>query len=259
MTDAALLTIDDGVATVTLNRDDSRNALSVELLAALHERFDELEVAVKSGEVRAAVVTGAGRAFCAGMNLKEVVIDLSLGGCGDVELPGRLLGSLARLTLRVRALPVVVVAKVGGAAIGGGAGLACVADVCVSHADAKIGFPEVGLGLCPGVIAPWVIKKMGPGPARRAMLMGGVMSGADAAAVGIVDVLADDRASLDSALGGVVRTLTSGGVGGLAATKALANELDGSDDEAAVMRGAAVSANVLMSGEAQQRLAARLS
>ena len=87
----------------------------------------------------------------------------------------------------------MTVAKVNGAAIGGGCGLACVCDLAVTHADARLGFPEVDLGLCPAVVAPWVVKKIGQGPARAMLLRGGVMTGEEAYSRGLVDVLADDR------------------------------------------------------------------
>ena len=160
------LDVDGAVARLTLNRGEQRNAFSIELLGALHERLDDLErmlgvggdglearptEARPTGEgesggegLRVLVVTGADPCFAAGMDLKQVIIEHS-----GPELPGRLLHELGRLTLRLRALPLVTVARVNGAAIGGGCGLACACDIAVSHADAKIGYPEVDLGLCP--------------------------------------------------------------------------------------------------------------
>src|SRR5690606_31496134 len=123
-------------ATLTLNRPDARNALSVAMLSAALERVGELE---RMGDAAptALTVTGAGKAFCAGMDLKEIV--------GDDAPAHELLSSLAELCQRIRALPMVTVAKVNGAAIGGGCGLACVCDLAITHADAKMGFPEVDL------------------------------------------------------------------------------------------------------------------
>ncbi len=255
MTDLATLTTDGPTATLALNRPDARNACSIELLDAAHARLDDLGDA--SG-VRVLTITGTGRAFCAGMDLKQVIIDESMGGSGDPGLPRRLLGSLGRFTLRLRALPCVTLAKVNGAAIGGGCGLACCCDIAVSHADAKLGFPEVDLGLCPAVVAPWVVRKLGAGRARRVLLMGGVMSGAEALGAGIVDQLAPDRDALDTLAHDVATRLAKGGPHALAATKRLLNELDGSLDADLIERGADLSASVLARADAQEILAARL-
>ncbi|MEM7622492.1 MAG: enoyl-CoA hydratase/isomerase family protein [Planctomycetota bacterium] len=255
MTELATLSIDGPTARLTLNRAEQRNAMSVGLLDALHARMDELE---RETGVVVTVISGAGKAFCAGMDLKEIVVDKSAGGSGDATLPRQLLESLGRLTLRVRSLPSVTVASVNGAAVGGGCGLACVCDLAVTHADAKLGFPEVDLGLCPAVVAPWLVRKIGAGKARAVLLRGGVMSGVDAHRVGFVDHLADDRAHLDEVVDALVERLEQGGQSALAATKGLLNELDGSGDHDVIMRGAKLSSDVVLSDGAQAVLAVRL-
>jgi len=252
MTDLAPLTFDGPIATLTLNRPEARNAMSIDLLGALHARMDTLEADTNGAHVL--VVTGAGKSFSAGMDLKEVLIELS----GDASLGKRLLTGLAEFTLRLRALPMVTVASVNGAAVGGGCGLTCVCDLTLSHADAKLGFPEVDLGLCPAVIAPWVVRKLGPSRARHAMLMGGVMSGVQAHAIGLVDEIAPDRGGLDDLTRATAERLATGGPKALAATKGLLNRLDGSLEREAVLRGAELSASVLATPEAQASLKARM-
>ena len=250
MSDAVLLDVKGKIATLTINRPDARNAMSVEILGAMHGAVDSLGGSGAS----VLVITGAGKAFCAGMDLKAVLIELS----GDASMGARLLRSLAELTLKIRALPLVTVASVNGAAVGGGCGLTCVCDVTVSHADAKLGFPEVDLGLCPAVIAPWVVRKLGGGVARAAMLRGGVMSGRAAQVIGLVDHLAEDRDGLDALTMEVAERLASGGPKALSTTKSLLNVLDGSDDGSLVLKGAELSAQVLATPEAQAALAARM-
>jgi len=247
---AVLLKIEERVATLTINRPDARNAMSVEILDAMHDAVDEIKDSASS----VLVITGAGRALCAGMDLKAVLIELS----GDAGMGERLLTRLAELTLKIRGLPQVTVASVNGAAVGGGCGLTCVCDVTISHSDAKLGFPEVDLGICPAVIAPWVVKKLGPGVARRTMLMGGIMSGEQAYEIGLVDQLAPNRDALESLTNNVAQRLASGGPKALSATKRLLNELDGSFDETLVLKGAKLSASVLATPEAQAALAARM-
>ncbi|MEZ6163011.1 MAG: enoyl-CoA hydratase/isomerase family protein [Phycisphaerales bacterium] len=250
MSDAVLLDINDKIATLTINRPDARNAMSVEILEAMHKAVDSLA----DTQTSVLVITGAGRAFCAGMDLKAVLIELS----GDPAMGERLLTSLAELTLKIRKLDQVTLASVNGAAIGGGCGLTCVCDVTVTHADAKLGFPEVDLGICPAVIAPWVVKKLGAGVARKAMLMGGVMSGQQAFDIGLVDQLAPDRDGLETLTHEIADRLASGGPKALSATKSLLNKLDGSLEESLVMQGAQLSASVLATPEAQSALAARM-
>lgn len=243
----ATLDIAGNVATLSLKRPDARNALSLDLLAALHDRVDEL--AARS-DVSVAVVTGTGKAFCAGMDLKAVL--------GNHELALKLLTSLADLTVKLRSLPQVLVARVNGAAIGGGCGLTTVCDFAVTHADSKMGFPEVDMGVCPAVVAPWLVKRLGPGKARAVLLRGGLMSGAEAHAIGMVTAVVPTAAELDAATNDLVKSLSAGGPNALRATKSLLNEIDGSLDAAIVRKGATLSAQVLSTPDAQARLRAKM-
>jgi len=245
MGDVCVLSRDGESATLRLNRPDSRNALSIELIAGLREKVGELH----ADPPKALVITGEGGSFCAGMDLKQVLS----GG----DTPRELLASLAELTIEIRALASVVIASVNGAAIGGGCGLACVCDLAITHRDAKLGFPEVDLGLCPAVVAPWVVRKIGAGRARRVMLLGGVMRGDAAHEVGICDRVVETREDLAGATGAIVESLCTGGAMALAKTKGLCNELDGSTDPSMVREGARVSAFVLSQPEAQAILRAK--
>ncbi len=248
----ALLDIQGPVATLTLNRPDAHNALSIAMLADAHACMDELEAIAERPESPTVLVfTGAGRSFCAGMDLKEVIIE------SDPTLPQQLLESLARLTFRIRNLPFVVVGRVNGAAIGGGCGLVTVCDLAITHEDAKLGFPEVDLGLCPAVVAPWLVRKVGPGRARKVLLSGGLLSGAQALELGIVTATVETRDQLDEAVERLVEAEAAGGRAALRATKELLNTLDGSDDLDILLQGAKLSAAVLATEDAQNRLKAR--
>jgi isohexenylglutaconyl-CoA hydratase len=243
----ATLEVADGIATITLRRPEARNALSLELLGALHDRCDEL---ASRSDAHVALLRGEGKAFCAGMDLKAVL--------HDPAAPRRLLRSIAELTLKVRALPMVTVAMAHGAAIGGGCGLACVCDVVLTHAESKMGYPEVDLGVCPAVVAPWLVRKIGAGRARRVLLMGGVMSGGEAFALGMADLLARDEAELASMTSATVSRLARGGPEALRTTKALLNRLDGSELAGHVRQGAELSADVIAAPQTQQRLREKL-
>ncbi len=243
----ATLTVEGGVGTLVLNRADARNALSIDMLKEMHARLDDL---AKRDDVRVLVVTGAGKSFCAGMDLKQVL--------SDPAKPKELLGSLGEFTIRLRALSMPTVARVNGAAIGGGCGLVCVCDFAVTHADSKMGFPEVDLSVCPAVVAPWLVRRVGPGVARRILLGGGLMSGAEAHAAGLTTHLVASLDGLDASVKALVDKLLSGGPHALAATKKLLNELDGSNDGASVRRGAEISAAVIATKETQDVLRAKL-
>ncbi len=246
MPNLATLTFEGPIATLTLRRPDARNALSIDLLESL---LAYLEVLAPRTDLRILVVEGEGKAFCAGMDLKAVM--------NDPAAPPRLLHLLADVTLRLRALPQVSLAHVQGAAIGGGCGLACVCDLLATHADSVMGYPEVDLGVCPAVVAPWLVRKVGAGRARRILLAGGTMPGTQAHALGMADFLAPTRDDLATLVRDTAARLAKGGGEALRATKSLLNDLDGSPDADLIYRAADLSARVVALPETQASLRAR--
>ena len=246
----ATLTVADHLATFTLRRPEARNALSPQMLGDMHACVEELAALAQTGAARACVLTGEGKAFCAGMDLRAVL--------DDPDAPPRLLHALAEFTIKLRAVPIPTVARVHGAAIGGGCGLACVCDFGVTHPEAKLGYPEVDLGVCPAVVAPWLIRKIGAGPARRVLLEGGTMSGERAATLGLVTRCVP-QADLDGAVKELTDRLLAAGPHAMRATKRWLNTLDGSDDAASVRRGAMISAEVVGSPETRSALKAKFA
>lgn len=244
MAELALLTVANRIARLTLNRAEKRNALSIELLEALHARVDELAA---RNDVSVCILTGDGPTFCAGMDLKAVM--------SDPAAARKLLSLLAELTLRIRALPLTVIARVNGAAVGGGCGLVAVADVAYTHPDAKLGYPEVDLGVCPAVVAPWLVRAVGAGTARRILLQGGTMSGQRAFELGLV-AHCMPKEELDQAVEDAAARLAAAGPNALRATKSLLNELDGAVLASSVRKGAELSASVIGGEEAQRMLKA---
>jgi len=241
----AQLGVDGRVARLTLNRPDSRNALSLPLLEGLHLRVDEI---AGRKDVSVLVIGGAGKAFCAGMDLKSVLNEP--GGAG------RLLGSIAELTIKLRRLHCVVLGRVQGAAIGGGCGLACVCDLTTTHPEAKMGYPEVDLGVCPAVVAPWLVEKIGAGRARQVLLLGGTFDGTRAHELGLATHLFE-RAALEDETEALIDRLASAAPGALRATRTWMSEMAGSGIEEAARRGAELSAEVVQGEEAQTALRAR--
>ena len=231
-----------GITTMTLNRPSKRNALSLELIEAMHEKLDEVE---RDDAMRVFILAGEGRSFCAGMDLKGVIDD-------PVKMK-EMLRRLSEATKRIRCLPVPTIATVQGAAVGGGCGLMVVCDFAFTHPEAKVGYPEVDLGVCPAVVAPWLIKKLGAGKARAMLLAGGTMSGEQGFQAGLATHLCEQDALLDS-VEAFAKNLARGGKDAMATTKKWLNELDGSLDDDVLQRAADLSAEIIAGEEAQTRL-----
>jgi methylglutaconyl-CoA hydratase len=238
------LHIDGSIAAVTLNRPEARNALSLELIQALDESIAKVEA---DSSLRVMILAGEGRSFCAGMDLKGVL--------DDAKKMGEMLHTLSRVMRRIRRLPIPTIARVHGAAVGGGCGLMVVPDFAFTHPEAKVGYPEVDLGVCPAVVAPWLVKKIGPGRARAMLLAGGTISGRDGFEAGLATHLVE-RDQLESAVNDFAGRLTSGGPHAMAVTKRWLNELDGSYEEGVFDKAAVLSADVIAGEEAQTRLRA---
>lgn len=242
----ALTTVVDGVATLTLNRGDKANALNGKLITALGAAIDAIAArCAPAGDVRVVVLAGAGKAFCAGMDLRGVI--------DDPVAMGDMLRGLSRASRALRRLSVPTIARVQGAAVGGGCGFMAVTDFAVTHPEAKVGYPEVDLGICPAVVAPWLIKKIGAGRARAMLLAGGTLSGQQGFDAGLAThICAADQ--LDATVADLARRLSTGGPNALAVTKRWLNELDGSNEDAVLDRAADLSAQVIAGAEAQERL-----
>ena len=247
MEDLVQLSVAQGCATITLRRPDARNALNFDLIQALANAITRVakHIQEKPNEIRVVVLAGEGKSFCAGMDLKAVMHD-------PVQM-GRMLRQLSMTLLALRQLQVPTIARVQGAAIGGGCGLVVVCDFAVTHPEAKLGYPEVDLGVCPAVVAPWLIKKIGAGPARAMLLCGGTMKGDEGFSRGLVTHCAP-LDQLDSTMATLVTRLLSGGPNALACTKKMLNELDGSNDERIAIEAAELSAKVIAGEEAQAHL-----
>ncbi|MBM4111981.1 MAG: enoyl-CoA hydratase/isomerase family protein [Phycisphaerae bacterium] len=247
MSELVQLSRERGVARILLDRPESRNALSLPMIRRLSEVVAEVDALARSerDSPRVAVLAGAGKVFCAGMDLKQVAAD-------PVQM-GEMLRELSRTLRALRRLPIPTISLAHGAAIGGGCGLAIVCDFCFTHAEAKLGYPEVDLGICPAVVAPWLVQRIGAGPARALLLAGGVLTGAEAHRAGLVTHLAP-QAELERAGDEWADRLAKGGPRSLAATKRWLNELDGSNDDEIAERAASISAAIIAGPEAQERL-----
>jgi methylglutaconyl-CoA hydratase len=230
------------IVTLTLNRAGKRNALSAKMIDAIHAGLDEIE---KNETMRVMVLAGEGRSFCAGMDLKGVI--------DDPPAVREMLRGLARVSQRIRKLPVPTIARVQGAAVGGGCGLMIVCDFAFTHPESKVGYPEVDLGICPAIVAPWLLKKIGAGKTRAMLLAGGTISGVQGFDAGLATHLCSIE-DLPSAVDAFAANLAQGGKEALATTKRWLNELDGSLEDDILQRAADLSADIVAGDEAQSRL-----
>ena len=185
------LTIASGpVTTVTLNRPDVRNAFNEALIGDLTAWARSVP---SDGSVRVAVLRGAGASFCAGADLQWM--SKMAGYTREENLADARVA--AAMFLALDSLPVPLIGRVHGAALGGGAGLAAVCDVVVAAEDVIFGFTEVVLGILPAMISPYVVRKIGLSAARELCLSGARFSAARAKAIGLVhDVVSEERLDL---------------------------------------------------------------
>jgi isohexenylglutaconyl-CoA hydratase len=174
-----LLNLEAGVLHVTLNRPDSRNAMS---LAMVHELRAVLAHVSQQADVRALVLRGAGGHFCAGGDIKDMAGARAKGGDAYREL-NRTFGAMLE---EFQHAPLVVIAVLEGAVLGGGFGLACISDIAIADSACKFGLPETTLGILPAQIAPFVVKRVGLTQARRLALTAARFNGEEALRLGLV-------------------------------------------------------------------------
>lgn len=239
MSDAVTYEVAGGVATLTMDRPDTRNALSGELLNGL---ADALERAHDDDAVRVVVLTNTGPAFCAGADLKG----------GGAEAPRYTLPQLFTAMAEART---PVIGRIAGHCTGGGVGLAAACDVSIAADDVKLGFTEVRLGVIPAMISVICLPKMRRGDAMELFLSGERISAARAAEVGLLNS-AVPAAGLDGAVAELVGKLLRGGPQALAMAKQLVTQVPGMDRAAALEWTEAVSRERFASAEAAEGIAA---
>ena len=207
-----LISQDGPVITVTLNRPEVRNAFNQELVAGLRSWAR----AAPPAGARVAVLRGAGPAFCAGADLAWMS---EMAGYSHEENV-RDAAAMAEMFQALDTLPIPLIGRVHGAALGGGAGLAAVCDIVVAADDARFGFTEAKLGLLPAVISPFVVAKIGTSAARELFLTAARFPAARAREIGLVHSVASAHA-LDAIVSEYCAELCSSGPEALRAAKVL--------------------------------------
>jgi methylglutaconyl-CoA hydratase len=213
-----LLTRRDGpVEYLTLNRPDVRNAFTADMIAELASWAAELP---RSSNVRAVVLGGAGKVFCAGADAAWLAKSATYSETENV----RDATAAAQMLRAIDELPFPVIGRVHGAAIGGGAGLTAVCDVVVAADDAVFGFTEVKLGIIPAIISPFVLNKIGPSAARELFVTGARFPAARAYKIDLVHAVVPAR-DLDATIERYVAEILASGPEAIAAAKKLVRDV----------------------------------
>jgi methylglutaconyl-CoA hydratase len=173
------LAYDSGVATITLSRPDKRNAISFELIDDLLRALKEVE----TSDAIVLIVTGAGKAFSAGMDLENLKV--LIGRTPEQNLQDS--ETMVRMFRSLYEFPKVTIAAVNGPAIAGGTGLALLCDFTLAVPEAKFGYTEVRIGFVPAIVSTFLLRQTGEKHARDLLLTGRIIGAEEAARMGLVN------------------------------------------------------------------------
>lgn len=245
--------IEGPIEYLTLNRPEVRNAFNQIVIEELTAWAADLRTRA-SRDVRVVVLRGAGKSFCAGADVAWMAKTIDY--TEDENL--RDATAMSRMFQAIDELPVPVVGRIHGAALGGGAGLAAVCDIVVADEQTLFGFTEVKLGILPAVISPFALAKIGKSAARELFLTGARFSAARAKEIGLVHAVASAH-ELDNTVATYVQELLTGGPEAIAAAKALIPQVWEHTSAAAMPMTTAAIAGRRVSPEGQEGLRAFLA
>jgi methylglutaconyl-CoA hydratase len=239
---------DGPVEYLTLNRPAVRNAFNKALVAELSDWADRV-----ASDTRVVVLAGAGPTFCAGADVTWMTETLRYSKEENVRDATAMSDAFDRLDN----LPLAVVGRIQGAALGGGSGLVSVCDIAIAADDAMFGFTEVRLGIVPAIISPFVVSKIGASAARELFLTGARFGAARALEIGLVHRVVPAE-SLDETVAAVVKDVLAAGPEAVATAKALIRQLLSEAATDVREMTARVNAERRMSAEGQEGLGAFL-
>ncbi|MGZ8563791.1 MAG: enoyl-CoA hydratase-related protein [Candidatus Limnocylindria bacterium] len=244
---------DGPFARVTLSRPKVRNAFNAALIEELRAAFEMLG-AEPPDSLRGVVLAGDGPVFCAGADVEWMRAAIGLG----VEENERDATAMQAMFAAIDACPVPVIARVQGAALGGGMGLCAVSDIVVAAADATFGFTETRLGIIPAVISTFVLPKIGESHARALFATGQRFDAARAHRIGLVHVVVVDEAALDATVEALLDELRAAGPTAVRAAKSLVRTIQELGPDEARARTPGLIARQRTSPEGQEGLTAFL-
>jgi methylglutaconyl-CoA hydratase len=243
-----------GVARVTLNRPDVRNAFNEELIAELTAWAESIAAQPVASRPRVAVLAGAGKVFCAGADLtwmSKMVAYTHEENVRDAR-------AMARMFEALDTVPIPLIGRIHGAALGGGVGLAAVCDIVVAADDVAFAFTEVKLGILPAVISPYAIAKIGRSAARELFTTGARFSAERAKEIGLVHAVAG-AGELDRIVAKYVNDLVTSAPEAVAAAKRLIAEVADCSRTSAIEYSIDTIAERRVSPEGQEGMGAFLA
>ena len=186
-----LLDFDGEIARITLNRPDKRNAISTQMMCDLQSALDTIE----KSHSRVVILTGAGKAFCAGMDL-EMLSAIAKQSPSENQEDSR---RIAKMLRRIWSFPRPMIAAVNGAAYAGGCGIATLCDFTLAAPEAKFGYTEVKIGFLPAIVSVFLTRQIGEKRSRDLLLTGRIIDAAEAKEFGLVSEVVPDGRLLDRA------------------------------------------------------------
>src|SRR6202047_1975792 len=166
------------IAKITLNRPDKRNAINTQMIAELQSALD----AIEKSHSRVVIVTGAGKAFCAGMDLEMLAAIAKQSPSENQEDSRR----MAKMFRRIWSFSKPLIAAVNGAALAGGCGIATLCDFTLAVPEAKFGYTEVKIGFLPAIVSVFLTRQIGDKQARNLLLTGRLVEAAEALSLGLI-------------------------------------------------------------------------
>jgi methylglutaconyl-CoA hydratase len=186
MYETLLLDTSGQIARLTLNRPEKRNALSPLTICELMTALDEIE----KSKARVAILTGAGKAFCAGMDL-ETLAAIAKQSAHENQEDSR---KIAKMFRRIWSFPRPLIAAVNGHALAGGCGIATLCDFTIAAPEAKFGYTEVKIGFLPAIVSVFLSRQVGEKRTRDLLLTGRLVEAAEAKEIGLVtEIVAPER------------------------------------------------------------------
>lgn len=193
------------ILTLWLNRPESRNAMSLNMVNAIQQVFAHI---AEDSSIRAVILRGKGGHFCAGGDIKDMAaLRVEAANVGSLQPYVDFNRCFGAMIEQVDQAPQTVVAILEGAVLGGGFGLACVSDIAISRDNAQFGLPETGLGVLPAQIAPFVVKRIGLTQARRLALLGLRFNGETAQKLGVIHEVVRDDIELEQLLADTIQQI----------------------------------------------------
>ena len=238
-----------GVAYLRLNNPARKNALSARMM----DELTAFSTEAPKSDLRAVVLSGSDATFCAGGDLTWMQAQIQADRAGRMAEARR----LAMMLKTLNEMPLPLIGRIEGVALGGGVGMACVCDIAIASQDCRFGLTETRLGLIPATISPYVIARMGEGRARQVFMNARIFDGTEAERLGII-VRAVQPADLDAAIEAEVAPYLKLPASSVGRAKALARSLGPRIDEDVIEATIERLADTWDTNEAREGIAAFL-